>query len=62
MKKLLICTFAYGWYQDFAPLYAYTILRAYPDANVKILLRDPVSEISQAQALQQPFANVRAIF
>ena len=38
--KLCFTTYVFGWYQDFIPIYIYSILQAFPQHYVKIFLHE----------------------
>lgn len=44
MRDLCISTYTYGWYQDFIPLYIYSILFSFPQHHVKIFTKEPLSQ------------------
>lgn len=52
-KPKLCCftTVVYGWYQDFIPIYIYSILKSFPRHFVKIFLLDQLTE-NNRRALQ----------
>lgn len=45
--NLCFSTFVYGWYQDFIPIYIYSILTAFPQHHVKIFLHEQLSETNK---------------
>ena len=44
MIQCCFTTVVYGWYQDFIPIYIYSILRAFPQHFVKIFVLEPLND------------------
>ena len=47
-KKVCFTSFVYGWYQDFIPLFIFSVLKAYPQHFVKIFLYEELTESNRA--------------
>lgn len=43
-SDLCFSTYAYGWYQDFVPLYIFSILYSFPQYYAKVFLRDSLTD------------------
>lgn len=43
MKKLCFTTYVYGYYQDYIPIYVFSILKSFPQHYVKIFLKESLS-------------------
>lgn len=44
MEKVCFTSFVYGWYQDFIPLFIFSVLKAYPQHFVKIFLYEELTK------------------
>ena len=51
MDRCCFTTVVYGWYQDFIPIYIYSILNSFPQHYVKIFLLDSLRD-NNKRALQ----------
>lgn len=47
MSKLCFTTYVYGWYQDFIPIYIYSILSHWPQHFVKIFLHENLTDANK---------------
>jgi len=47
VKKLCFSTYVYGWYQDFIPIYIYSILYHWPHHFVKIFLHEQLTDYNK---------------
>lgn len=61
MSRLCFTTYVYGWYQDFIPIYIYSILHAFPQHFVKIFLKESLTENNQ-RALDMVRSEVSSSF
>lgn len=47
MAKFCFTTYVYGWYQDYIPIYIYSILLEFPQHFVKIFLKESLSDTNK---------------
>ena len=63
VKKLCFSSFVHGWYQDFIPLFLYSIYRSYPDHDCLIFLREYLcrNNIISLEALRKKYDHFRLV-
>ena len=57
MRKLCFSTIVFGWYQDFIPLYIYSILSNFPQHHVKIFLLETLTPTNRQHLDMIPNSN-----
>lgn len=57
-ESMVWSTYVYGWYQGFIPMYAFSILRAYPTHFVRLFVREPLEpDVSRALDIVREYSD-----